>query len=110
MPTKSAPVAPALAQTCSTLQAPAATAERWATAATVSRNATTTTSVLARTNSPFFPASMPPGGRVETTRPPAAGRVGDVRAGNGDVQRAGRPRHQGRGDLADVPICAALWP
>ena len=75
MPTKSAPAPPASAQVCSTLQAPAATAERCATAATVSRKATTITVLSARTNNPFLPASTPPDGRVETTRPPSAGRV-----------------------------------
>jgi hypothetical protein len=75
MPTKSAPAAPASAQMCSTLQAPAATAERGATVATVSRKATTTTSLSARTNSPFLPGSTPPVGSVETTKPPLAGRV-----------------------------------
>ena len=75
MPTNSAPAAPASAQACSTLQAPPATAGRGAAAATVSRNATTTRSLSARTNSPFLPASVPPVGRVETTKPPLAGRV-----------------------------------
>jgi len=75
MPTNSAPAAPASAQACNTLQAPPATAGRGAAAATVSRNATTTRSLSARTNSPFLPASIPPAGRVETTRPPPAGRV-----------------------------------
>ena len=75
MPTKSAPATPASAHMCSTLQAPAATAERCATAATVSRNATTTTSLSARTKRPFLPVSTPPTGRVETTNPPLGGNV-----------------------------------
>ena len=59
IPTKSAPAPPASAQMCSVLQLPAATAERGAAAATESRNATTTVSLLARTNSPFLPVSKP---------------------------------------------------
>ena len=54
IPTNSAPATPASAQMCSTLQAPEPTAERAATAATESRNATTTASLLARTNSPLL--------------------------------------------------------
>ncbi len=95
MPTNSAPAAPASAQACSTLQAPAATAGRCATAATVSRKATTTTSLLARTNSPFLPASMPPGGSVETTRPPSAGRV--ATAGQGMEMSSARGAPDTRG-------------
>ncbi|MGY4647625.1 hypothetical protein ACVWWN_001421 [Mycobacterium sp. URHB0021] len=60
---------------CSALQAPLATAARGATAATESRNATTTSLALAVTNRPFLVAAMPAGGMVEKTRPPAAGRV-----------------------------------
>ena len=75
MPTKSAPAPPASAQVCSTLQAPAVTAERCATAATESRNATTITSLSARTKSPFLPLSTPPSGRVETTNPPLGANV-----------------------------------
>ncbi len=66
---------PASAQICSALQLPAATAERGATAATESRNATTTVSLLARTNSPAFPVSKPLTGSVDTTSPPSAGSV-----------------------------------
>ena len=44
MPTKSAPTAPGFAQMCSSRQAPELTAARGATAATLSRTATTTTS------------------------------------------------------------------
>ena len=75
IPTKSAPAPPASAQMCNTLQVPAATAERGAAAATESRNATTTVSLLARTNKPFLPVSKPLTGSVDTTRPPSAGSV-----------------------------------
>jgi hypothetical protein len=73
MPTKSAPTPSTSAQMCSTLQVPAVTAARGATAATESRNATTTTSEFARTNSPLLVASVASGGTVEKTRPPEAG-------------------------------------
>src|SRR6202012_1357045 len=73
IPTKSAPAPPAPAQLWRGLRGPAATAERGATAATESRNATTTVSLLARTNSPLLPVSKPLTGSVESTRPPSAG-------------------------------------
>ncbi len=95
MPTKSAPAPPALAQVCSTLQAPAATAERCATAATVSRNATTITSLSARTNSPFLPVSTPPVGRVETTKPPLAGKVAIAAQGMEMSSARGAPDTRG---------------
>src|ERR1700676_3991906 len=95
MPTKSAPTPPALAQTCRVLQAGPpdlpATAARGATAATESRKATTTASALAVTNSPLRVASMPAGGMVEKTRPPAAGRVATVRQGIGTRGAWGGP-------------------
>ena len=111
MPTKSAPTPPTLAQTCSALQAPASTAGRGATAATESRNATTTVSALARTNSPLRLASMPAGGMVENTRPPAAGSVAIAWQGIADVERQRRAGHQRRGDVGDQPVGAgALRP
>ena len=78
MPMKSAPTPPTFAQMCNVLQAPEATARRGATVATESRNATTTASALARTNRPLRLASIPPGGTVENTSPPAGGRVAIV--------------------------------
>ena len=72
---KSAPDPPGPPHRCSALQPPALMAGRGATAATVSRNATTTVSALARTNRPLRLASIPAGGMVENTRPPAAGSV-----------------------------------
>ncbi len=95
MPTNSAPAPPASAQVCSLLQAPAATAERCATAATVSRNATTITSLSARTKSPFLPVSTPPLGRVETTNPPAAGKVAIAEQGMEMSSARGAPDTSG---------------
>ncbi len=95
MPTKSAPTPPTPAQMCSVLHAPAATAGRGATAATESRNATTTTSAFARTNRPFLLASMPPGGTVEKTSPPAAGRVAIAWHGMDTSSASGAPDTSG---------------
>ena len=61
---------PRCAACCTRVRAIAA---RGATAATESRKATTTVSALARTNRPLRLASIPAGGMVENTRPPAAG-------------------------------------
>ena len=106
MPTKSAPAAPASAQTCSTLQSPAAMAERFATAATVSRNATTTTSLSARTNRPFLPESTPPVGSVDTTNPPLAGRV--AIAGQGTEMSSARGAPDTRGAVIWVTCPSAM--
>jgi hypothetical protein len=95
MPTKSAPTAPGLAQTCRALHAPDATAGRGATAATESRKATTTLAALAVTNSPLRLDSMPPGGLVERTTPPAAGRVAIVRHGIETSNPCGAPDTSG---------------
>ncbi len=95
MPTKSAPATPTSAQVCSTLQAPAATAERCATAATESRNATTITSLLARTKSPPLPASTPPVGRVESTNPPSGGKVAIAEQGMEMSSARGAPDTSG---------------
>ncbi len=103
MPTKSAPAPPTSAQMCSVLQAPAATAGRGATAATESRNATTTTSVLARTKRPLRLASMPPGGTVENTRPPAAGRVAIARHGIETSSACGAPDTSGAVIALTIP-------
>ena len=75
MPTKSAPTWPTLAQMCSALQLPAATAGRGAAAATVSRNATNTTSAVARTKRAPLVDSLASRGTVDSTRPPSAGSV-----------------------------------
>ncbi len=75
MPTKSAPTLPVFAHRCSVLHAPSCTALRGATAATESRNATTTVLASARTNRPLRLASMPADGMVENTRPPVCGSV-----------------------------------
>ncbi len=103
MPTKSAPAAPVSAHTCSTLQAPVATAARLATAATVSRNATTTTSLSARTNNPFLPGSTPPVGRVEITSPPLAGRVAIAAHGMEMSSARGAPDTRGAVTWATCP-------
>src|SRR6185312_6983610 len=92
---KSAPTPPRFAQMCSSRHAPAATAGRGATAATVSRNATTTASALARTNSPLRLASIPAGGTVENTRPPAAGRVAIAWQGIETSRASGAPATSG---------------
>jgi hypothetical protein len=81
MPTKSAPTCPTLAHTCRTLQLPAATAGRGAAAATESRNATNTVSVLARTNSAPLVDSVACRGTVDSTTPPSAGSVATARQG-----------------------------
>src|SRR6478672_11372800 len=89
MPTNSAPTPPALAQRCSVLHAPESTARRGATVATESRKATTTLSAVARTNSPLRVASMPAGGMVEKTRPPAAGQGIDASRARGAPDTSG---------------------
>ena len=95
MPTKSAPAPPASAQVCNTVQAPAATAERCATAATESRKATTIVSLLPRTKRPFLPASTPLVGRVETTNPPSAGKVAIAEQGMEMSSARGAPDTSG---------------
>ncbi len=95
MPTKSAPTPPTFAQMCNVLQAPEATAGRGATAATESRNATTIASALARTTRPLRLASMPPGGMVEKTSPPAAGRVAIAWHGIETSRASGAPDTSG---------------
>ena len=96
---KSAPTPPALAQTCSVLQAAPpdwpVTAALGATAATESRKATTTVLALAVTNSPLRVASMPAGGMVEKTRPPAAGSAAIVRQGIETSMACGAPDTSG---------------
>ena len=103
IPTKSAPATPASAQICNALQAPAATAERGATAATESRKATTTVFLLARTNSPAFPVSKPLAGSVETTRPPSAGRVAIALHGMEISRARGAPDTSGA-------VMSETWP
>ncbi len=95
MPTKSAPTPPTLAQMCSTLQAPPATAVLGATAATESRNATTTASALARTNNPYLLASVPAAGIVENTRPPERGSVATAVQGIVTSSASGAPDTSG---------------
>ena len=95
MPTKSAPTPPTSAQMCSTLQAPPATAGLGATAATESRNATTTASALARANNPYLVASVPEVGIVENTRPPELGSVATARHGIVTSSARGAPDTSG---------------
>ena len=95
IPTKSAPTCPTFAQMCSALQPPAATAARWATAATESRNATNTTSVVARTNRPPFVTSLASRGTVDRTRPPSAGSVAMARQGIEMSRASGAPDTSG---------------
>jgi hypothetical protein len=95
MPTKSAPTLPALAHRCSVLHAPSSTACRGATAATESRNATTTVSALARTNRPLRLESIPAGGMVEKTRPPVSGRVATAWHGMDASSARGAPDTSG---------------
>ncbi|ETB41756.1 hypothetical protein O974_21600 [Mycobacterium avium 11-0986] len=47
---------------------------------------------------------------METTRPPSAGRVATAGQGMEMSSARGAPRHQGRGDLADVSVDRALRP
>ena len=103
MPTKSAPATPASAQMCSTLQAPPFTAGRAATAATESRNATTTAFLLARTNNPFLPVWNPLTGNVENTRPPSAGRVAIAAQGMETSSARGAPDTSGA-------VISVTWP
>ena len=95
IPMKSAPTSPGLAQMCSVLHAPDSTAGRGATAATESRTATTTTSAVARTNRPLRLESMPAGGTVDTTRPPASGSVATARQGIEMSRACGAPDTSG---------------
>src|SRR5262245_13807483 len=95
MPTKSAPTPPGLAHTCRVLQAPDATAGLGATAATESRNTTTTTSALAVTKRPLRLASMPAGGFVAKTTPPAGGNVATIRQGIETSSACGSPDTSG---------------
>ncbi|SHU35499.1 Uncharacterised protein [Mycobacteroides abscessus subsp. abscessus] len=90
---KSAPTPPLVAQRCRLLHFPMS--ERLATAATVSRNATTTSVALARTNRPLRLASMPSGGIVEKTRPPSAGRVAMAAHGMETSSASGAPDTSG---------------
>ena len=109
MPTKSAPTPPGPAHARSTLQDPAATAERAATAATLSRNATKTDSVLARTNRPLRAASMPSAGFVANTSPPAAGRVAIAAQGIETSRASGAPETSGAVMLPTSPPGPAPW-
>ena len=77
------------------LQAPEATAVRGATAATLSRNATKTESAVARANSPLRAASMPSGGLVAKTRPPAGGRLAIAVQGIETSRASGAPETSG---------------
>ena len=95
MPMKSAPDPPGPPHRCSALQPPALMAGRGATAATVSRNATTTVSALARTNRPLRLASIPAGGMVENTRPPGAGSVAIAVHGMDTSSASGAPETSG---------------
>ena len=108
IPTKSAPAPPASAQMCRVLQVPAATAERGAAAATESRNATTTVSLLARTNSPLLPVSKPFTGSVDTTRPPSAGSV--AIAPHGMEMSSARGAPETSGAVMSVMCPSALTP
>ena len=94
MPTKSAPTPPGPPQACSAVQPPAAMAARWATAATMSRKATTTVVLSARTNSPALPLSLP-AGSVEKTRPPSGGRVAIAAHGMETSRERGAPDTRG---------------
>ena len=61
---------------------------------------------VARTNSPLRLASMPAGGMVEKTRPPAAGSVATAWHGIDDVERARGAGHQRRGHVGDQSVGA----
>ena len=103
MPMKSAPTPPTLAQTWC-CRAPEATAALGATAATESRNATTTELALAVTNSPLRVASMPRG-MVDKTRPRP--RAGWRRSGRGWRRRGpAAPWTPWRGDVGHEPVRA----
>ncbi|COW40376.1 Uncharacterised protein [Mycobacterium tuberculosis] len=108
IPIKSAPAPPVSAQICSALQPPAAIVERAATAATESRNATTTVSWLARTNSPALPVSTPPAGSVDSTRPPLAGSV--AMAEQGIEMSSARGAPDTRGAVIWVMLPSAVLP
>ena len=103
MPTNSAPAPPGLAQTLIVLHVPEATAARGATAATVSRKATTTESLLARTNSPLREASIPSAGLVENATPPPGGRVAMARQGIDASRASGAPETSGAVRFPTVP-------
>ena len=92
-PMKSAPTPLLVAQRCRLLHFPMSA--RLATAATVSRKATTTSVALARTNRPLRLASIPSGGIVENTRPPAAGRVAMAEHGMETSSASGAPDTSG---------------
>ncbi len=107
MPTKSAPTPPGPAHMCRALQAGVRMAARWATAATESRKATTTVSALARTNSPLRLASIPAGGMVENTRPPAAGNDAIAWQGMVTSSDCGAPETSGAVMSLTVPSAPA---
>ena len=94
---------------CSALQPPAATAARWATAATESRNATNTTSVVARTNRPPFVASLASRGTVESTRPPSAGSVAMAWQGIEMSRASGAPDTSGAVMSETMPSGPGAW-
>ena len=87
-------------------RAGAARPARGATAATESRNATTTMSALARTNRPLRLASMPADGMVENTRPPVCGQRGHRLARDRRIEGKRGAGHQRRGHVGDQPVGA----
>ena len=109
MPTKSAPTAPALAHARTVVHEPAATAARDATAATLSRKATVTESAVARTNRPLRDASIPSGGLVAKTNPPAAGRVAIAEQGIETSSASGAPETSGAVMFPTGAPGPALW-
>ncbi len=109
IPTKSAPTCPTLAQMCSTLHLPAATAGRGAAAATESRNATNTASVVARTNSAPLVASLASFGTVDSTRPPSAGSVLTAWQGIEMSRACGAPDTSGAVMSETMPSAPGAW-
>ena len=106
MPTKSAPTLPALAHRCSVLHAPACTALRGATAATESRNATTTVSGVGA-DEQAVAAGVDARGRDGGEHQAAGLRQRrDRLARDRRVERERGAGHQRRGDVGDQPVGA----
>ena len=108
-PAKLAPTPPALAQISRELQPPDSTALRGATVATLSRKATTTRSVVARTNNACRLASKPPSGLVDSTTPPLAGRVAMAVHGMCASKDSGAPDTNGAVMLVMFPSALTPW-
>ncbi|SHU73514.1 Uncharacterised protein [Mycobacteroides abscessus subsp. abscessus] len=108
-PAKLAPTPPALAQMSRVVQPPDSTALRGATVATLSRNATTTRSVVARTNNACRLASKPPSGLVDSTTPPLAGSVATAVQGMCASKDSGAPDTSGAVMPVMFPSAPAPW-